>query len=129
MSSPQPSDPELTPPRVETIDMTDRPAKTDTVSLDEVKRRRRVDENRIVAIRDEILTQSRAHRLAELRKARHLTQRELAAILGIDQSRVSRIERGDLVNTELGTLAAFVRALGGEVEVNVRVHDERHQLL
>jgi predicted XRE-type DNA-binding protein len=109
--------------------MNARPAKTTTVSLEELKEQRPVDEDHVTTLRDEMLAQSRAHRLAELRRTRHLTQREVAAELGIDQSRVSRIERGDLGRTELGTLAAFVRALGGELEVNVRVDEERHQLL
>lgn len=109
--------------------MTARTAKTATVSLDELKKQRPVDEDRVTELRDDILTQSRAHRLAELRQALHLTQREVAAELGIDQSRVSRIERGDLSHTELGTLAAFVNALGGRLEVNVRLEEERHQLI
>jgi len=109
--------------------MTSRPSKTKTVSLDEMKEQRPVDEDRVATLRDEILAQSRAHRLAELRKSYHLTQRQVAAELGIDQSRVSRIERGDLGHTELGTLAAFVEALGGKLEISVRVGDDRHQLI
>lgn len=99
-----------------------------SLSLTDVKKRRPVDGPRVDQLRDAILAESRAHRLAELRKAYHLTQAEVAAELGIDQSRVSRIERGDLVHTELGTLAAFVAALGGRLEVSVRIGEERHLL-
>jgi hypothetical protein len=35
----------------------------------------------------------------------------------VSQARVSKIERGDLAHTELGTLAAYVEALGGELRV------------
>ncbi len=52
---------------------------------------------------------------AALRKARKQTQVELAAKLGIDQAGVSAIEnRSDLL---LSTLAKYVRALGGDVEI------------
>jgi ribosome-binding protein aMBF1 (putative translation factor) len=95
-------------------------------SLDELRRRRPGNEQEVARLRDEMLAESRGYRLAELRQASNLTQRDLAAILGVDQSRVSRIERGDLTRTELGTLAAYVRALGGEVEISVRFGEERH---
>lgn len=111
-----------------TNDMTSRNAPK-TVGLADLKKKRPVDEKRVAGIRDDILAKSRAHRLAELRKTYHLTQKDVAAELGIDQSRVSRIERGDLTHTELGTLAAFVEALGGKLEVNVRVGEERHHLI
>jgi transcriptional regulator with XRE-family HTH domain len=52
---------------------------------------------------------------ASLRKARQQTQAELAGKLGIDQASVSAIEnRSDLL---LSTLAKYVRALGGDVEI------------
>ena len=52
---------------------------------------------------------------ASLRKARQQTQVELAEKLGIDQASVSAIEnRSDLL---LSTLAKYVRALGGDVEI------------
>jgi DNA-binding XRE family transcriptional regulator len=52
---------------------------------------------------------------AALRKARDQTQVELAQKLGINQASVSAIEN----NTDLllSTLAKYVRALGGEVEI------------
>jgi DNA-binding XRE family transcriptional regulator len=52
---------------------------------------------------------------AALRKARQQTQVELAETLGINQASVSVIENNsDLL---LSTLAKYVRALGGEVEI------------
>lgn len=41
------------------------------------------------------------------------------------QSRVPRIKRGDLEKTELATLRAFVRALGGDIEVTVKLDEDR----
>ena len=45
--------------------------------------------------------------------------------LGVSQSRVSRIERGDMDRTEIATVRAYVGALGGEVEIVAKFGDER----
>jgi hypothetical protein len=37
--------------------------------------------------------------------------------MNVSQSRVSRIEKGDIDHVELATLRAYVRALGGELIV------------
>jgi len=67
----------------------------------------------------------RAYRLAEVRKRQNRTQVELAAEMGVRQSRISQIENGDLAHTELATLRAYVEALGGEIEVVANFRDER----
>ncbi|GGL95111.1 transcriptional regulator [Deinococcus aerolatus] len=85
----------------------------------------RVNEKRVAELKGKALAQVRAHRLAEVRSATGLNQEELSRRLGISQSRVSRIERGDLEKTELATLRAFVRALGGDIEVTVKLGEER----
>ena len=85
----------------------------------------RVNEARVAELKGAALAQVRAHRLAEVRSATGLNQEELSQRLGISQSRVSRIERGDLEKTELATLRAFVRALGGDIEVTVKLGEER----
>ena len=71
------------------------------------------------------MAEVRAHRLAEIREAYGLNQTTVADRLGISQSRVSRIERGDLDNAQVATLRAFVQALGGELEVAATFGDER----
>lgn len=59
------------------------------------------------------------YHLKELRKSLGKTQAEVAAALGISQSRVSQIENGDLDAMELETLRAYATALGGHVEVTI----------
>ncbi|NUP27874.1 MAG: helix-turn-helix transcriptional regulator, partial [Nocardia sp.] len=59
----------------------------------------------------------RAYRLAQVRKSQARTQVEIADAMGVSQARVSDIERGDMSHTELGTLAAYVRAVGGHLRV------------
>ena len=54
-----------------------------------------------------------------------LNQTDLANRLGVSQSRVLRIERGDLDRSELATVRACVGALGGEVEIVAKFGDER----
>jgi transcriptional regulator with XRE-family HTH domain len=53
--------------------------------------------------------------LSQLRNARRLTQVQLAAILGVSQAQVSRVEnQADLY---LSTLRSYVQAMGGELEL------------
>jgi len=46
---------------------------------------------------------------------------ELAAAMGVSQARVSRIEKGQRAKSEVETLAAYVKALGGRVRVQTRL--------
>lgn len=57
--------------------------------------------------------------LAELRKARGLSQAELARRLGVTQPAVAKIESGRMKNLELKTLAKFVAALNGRLRVQI----------
>jgi transcriptional regulator with XRE-family HTH domain len=59
--------------------------------------------------------------LAQLRKARGLTQAAMADLLGVSQAEVSKMER----RTELyaGTLRKFVEALNGELVLAARFPD------
>lgn len=61
--------------------------------------------------------------LGELRAAVSMTQVELAQRMGVDQPRISRLERqGDVY---LSTLRDYVRGLGGELELLARFADDR----
>lgn len=53
--------------------------------------------------------------LAELRKARALTQQQLSASLGVTQAQVSRIEHQ--TDLYLSTLANYLDAMGGHLEL------------
>jgi predicted XRE-type DNA-binding protein len=54
-----------------------------------------------------------------------VTQTDVAAEMHVTQRRVSAVERGQLDRTELGTVVAYVEALGGRVEVVADFVDER----
>jgi predicted transcriptional regulator len=82
------------------------------------------DQADIAARADVLRAEVRAHRLAEVRKRQHATQTELAARMGVSQSRVSDIERGKLGRSEVDTLAAYVAALGGKLKIVADFGDE-----
>lgn len=55
--------------------------------------------------------------LKQLRESRGVSQRALAARLGVSQARVARLERG--VNApQLNTITAYVAALGGTLSLH-----------
>ncbi len=58
-----------------------------------------------------------AYRLSELRRERHIKQADLAAQIGVHQTRISQIEHGDLEHVEIATLRAYVGGLGGQLRV------------
>jgi transcriptional regulator with XRE-family HTH domain len=61
-------------------------------------------------------------RLAELRRARELTQQQIAAELNVNQAWVSKLERQ--ADMYLSTLRAYVEATGGKLEIIARYDDE-----
>ncbi|MFD6528961.1 XRE family transcriptional regulator [Streptomyces sp. NPDC060184] len=83
------------------------------------------EEDAVDTHRGRMLAEVRAHRLAEARKRRQMTQKNMASTMGITQSRVSAIERGELSRSELSTLEAYVAALGGKLEIVADFGDER----
>lgn len=78
----------------------------------------RLDPARADSARKEMHDAVQAQRLADIRKAHgHVRQADVAAIMGVSQARVSKLESGDLSQTELGTLQSYVAALGGHLRV------------
>ena len=77
---------------------------------------------------DHMIAEVRARRLAEVRKRQNATQVEVAAAMGVSQARVSRIEKGQLERSEVETLAAYVKALGGTLKIIAAFGDETYVL-
>lgn len=63
----------------------------------------------------------RAWHLAELRRERSLTQREVAEAMGVSGPRVSDIERGDVESTSVAVLRAYIEALGGRLRLTTEI--------
>lgn len=86
-------------------------------SWKDVRSRAKLSPAKLEQARQRELDAQRAFRLAQVRKHQDRTQEEIAKIMGVTQTRVSRIERGDMVHTELGTLEAYIAAMGGRLRV------------
>ena len=98
-----------------------------TVDWEETKRRvreqheaaglpvRSTEEKR--AAMERLTAEVRAYRLAELRREQSLTQRDVAATMGVSAPRASAIEHGDADRTEVATLRSYVEAPGGRLRV------------
>ncbi len=72
-----------------------------------------------------LAARSRAHTLGEARQRMRLTQAQVAQRMNVRQERVSAIERAEPGATEVRTLAAYVAALGGRLEIVAQIGDER----
>jgi transcriptional regulator with XRE-family HTH domain len=59
--------------------------------------------------------------LQELRRARELSQEDLAQALGVNQATISKLERR--TDMYISTLRRFVEAMGGELEITVRFRE------
>jgi predicted XRE-type DNA-binding protein len=75
-----------------------------------------------------LVARGRARTLAEQRTRLGLTQAQVAQRMGVRQERVSAIERAEPGSTEVRTLASYVEALGGRLEIIADLGDERVQL-
>jgi hypothetical protein len=79
------------------------------------------DKAAIAAGMEQLRAGQRAFRLAEMRRRLGVTQAEVAARMGS----VSAIEHAEPGTTELRTLAAYVEALGGRLEIIADFGDQR----
>lgn len=90
----------------------------------------RVDPARADAARRQMLEAERAHRLAEVRKTLGMVrQSDIAERMGVSQARVSKLERGDLAHTELGTLRSYIEAMGGELHIEAKFGSDSIDLI
>jgi hypothetical protein len=75
-----------------------------------------------------LVARGRARTLAEQRTRLGLTQAQVARRMGVRQERVSAIERAEPGSTEVRTLASYVEALGGRLDIIADLGDERVRL-
>ena len=91
-----------------------------TTSWREVRRRRPPNEYAVALEKIRL-------RLAMIREQRGMSQDAVAEILGTSQSNVSQLERSQ--DQMLSTVAKYVKALGGELELMARFGDTTYTLL
>ena len=75
-----------------------------------------------------LVSRNRARTLAEQRTRLGFTQAEVAQRMGVRQERVSAIERAEPGATEVRTLAGYIEALGGRLEIIADFSGDRVQL-
>ena len=61
-----------------------------------------------------------SHAVASARAKAGLSQSQLAALTGIDQSDLSKIERG-IANPSVATLERIAKALGGKLTISIQM--------
>jgi hypothetical protein len=83
------------------------------------------DRAAIAAGMERLRAEQRAYRLAEMRRRLGFNQAQVAARMGVTQGRVSAIENARAGATELRTIAAYVEALGGRLEIIADFGDQR----
>jgi DNA-binding XRE family transcriptional regulator len=76
--------------------------------------------------KERLLAQVRAHRLADIRKRQGLTQRDVAAAMGVSIGRISQIEAGDISGIDV--LDRYVTAIGGLLEIVATFGDEQFKV-
>ncbi|MGW9192825.1 helix-turn-helix domain-containing protein [Micromonospora chersina] len=75
----------------------------------------------VAAGKQELLAEVVGHRLAEVRRARGLTQQQVADRMGVTKGRVSQIEQGKISGQEV--VARFAAALGGRLHQAIYFDD------
>jgi DNA-binding XRE family transcriptional regulator len=75
----------------------------------------------VQAAKDELLAEMIGYRLAEVRKARGLTQQQVAERMGVTKGRVSQIEQGKVSGQDV--VARFAAALGGRLHQAIYFDD------
>lgn len=69
----------------------------------------------------QLLAEVIGHRLAEVRRARGMTQQQVADRMGVTKGRVSQIERGKVSGHDV--IARFASALGGRLHQAIYFDD------
>ena len=78
-------------------------------------------EEAVEAAKQELLAQVVGHRLAEVRRARGLTQQQVAERMGVTKGRVSQIEQGKVAGQQV--VARYAEALGGRLHQAIYFDD------
>jgi len=78
------------------------------------------ESGRTIEIQKVSVHEASARAVAYARAIAGITQKELAATSGIDQSDISKIERG-IANPSVGTLEKIANALGGTLSIEIKI--------
>lgn len=76
---------------------------------------------------DSLLRAKLAKRIAELIKRERLSQTQIARVLGVDQSKVSKLVYGRISGFSSDRLLRFLTALGCDVRIEIRQRSPRRR--
>lgn len=82
----------------------------------------------VVSAFDIAAKRSGTWRLAQVRNEQDITQKAVAAAMGVKQPRISEIENGDLGSVTITTLRTYASALGGTLRIAVDLGDREYVL-
>jgi predicted XRE-type DNA-binding protein len=85
-----------------------------------IDRRTKEDPDFAAAVEAELQAMRIEQELVSLRNASGLSQRQLAAKLGVKQPVIAKLEAGKTRNIGLQTLVRAVKAMNGRIEVSIR---------
>jgi len=68
-----------------------------------------------------------ASKIIEIAQKKHLTQKKIAAFLGIDQPKVSSLFRGHLSNVSIARLIKFLILLEQDIEIIVKDSSNKYE--
>ncbi len=97
-----------------------------TKTLDTIMKEKFSPEER-VKVQQKAQEKVAAIRLQQVRKSHHVTQKELAASMGLSQSALSELERRP--NITIGTMQRYIEALGGHLEVKAVFKNGKEELM
>jgi DNA-binding XRE family transcriptional regulator len=86
----------------------------------------RSDPQRAARVEEYRVAIENALALAEMRRRRGVTQKQLAAAMHVSQANISRIEHGE--DVQLSTIQRYISALGGHLELRA-VFPDRTEVL
>ena len=78
------------------------------------------DDGETVRKEEIVLHKASSQAVAAARAAAGISQKQLAALTGIDQSDISKIERG-IANPSVATLDRIANALGGQLTISIKL--------
>ena len=78
------------------------------------------EDGKVIEIKKDIYHGVSAYAVMEARGKADITQKQLSELTGIDQSDISKIERG-VANPSVSTLERIARALGGKLIIKIKM--------
>lgn len=70
----------------------------------------------------------KGYELRQARKACRMTQKEVAAKMGVSQKRISDLENGSIEVMQVETLRRYIASLGGTLEIRAKLPDVSFEL-